>query len=65
MKKLVKNKKSELVSLEAYSCNCGYCYANCTCSCGYDPQSSVNRSRGSNADNARYVSRGNSYDSHD
>ncbi|RUT63401.1 putative bacteriocin precursor [Clostridium botulinum] len=51
--------------MEAYSCNCGYCYANCTCSCGYDPQSSVNRSRGSNADNARYVSRGNSYDSHD
>ncbi len=64
MKKLVKSRKNELTSLEAYACSCGYCYSNCTCQCGYDPATSSNNARGTNADNARYVARGNSYDSH-
>jgi len=64
MRKLVKKKKNELVSLEAYSCNCGYCYANCPCSCGYVSPSAANRSRGTSADISRDVGKGNSYESY-
>lgn len=61
MKKLVKNQKVELTSLEAYGCGCSCNYANCSCSCGGDSTSAATDARGRSADNLRWVGQGNDY----
>lgn len=62
MKKLVKSKKIELTSLQAYGCGCSSCSCNCSCSCTGSAYDAANDARGRSADAGRWQARGEDYD---